>query len=78
MRFIGFGAGGGSMWQSLQRQAGSAGADYLNGEIVLLGRQHGVPAPANELLQQLATTMAADCAAPGSVSPKGFLARLAR
>ena len=26
--------------------------DYLNGEIVLLGRLHGVPAPVNELLRR--------------------------
>ena len=30
---------------------GSIEADLLNGEIVLLGRLHGVPTPVNELLQ---------------------------
>src|ERR1019366_1342242 len=49
---------GGSSWQSLARAAGSIEADYLNGEIVLLGRLHGVPAPANDLLQRLANRMA--------------------
>src|SRR6185503_3463808 len=43
--------GGGSSWQSLRRRHGSIEADYLNGEIVLLGRLHGVPTPANALLQ---------------------------
>jgi len=45
---------GGSSWQSVTRGAGSIEADYLNGEIVLLGRLHGVPTPANALLQRLA------------------------
>lgn len=42
---------GGSTWQSLARAAGSAEADHLNGEIVLLGRLHGVPTPANAAVQ---------------------------
>lgn len=42
--------GGGSTWQSLQRGAGSVEANWLNGEIVLLGRLHGVPAPVNAVL----------------------------
>ena len=33
--------GGGSSWQSLARGSGTIEADYLNGEIVLLGRLHG-------------------------------------
>ena len=45
---------GGSSWQSLARGTGSIEADYLNGEIVLLGRIHDVPTPVNLLLQQLA------------------------
>ena len=45
--------GGGSSWQSVQRGTGDVETDYLNGEIVLLGRLHGVPTPANELLQRL-------------------------
>ena len=43
---------GASSWQSLARGTGSIEADYLNGEIVLLGRLHGVPTPVNLLLQQ--------------------------
>ncbi|MFC4148369.1 ketopantoate reductase family protein [Micromonospora mangrovi] len=42
---------GGSTWQSLARGAGSAEADHLNGEIVLLGRLHGVPTPVNAAVQ---------------------------
>ena len=42
---------GGSSWQSLARGTGSIEAEFLNGEIVLLGRLHGVPTPVNALLQ---------------------------
>ncbi|MEH0841825.1 2-dehydropantoate 2-reductase N-terminal domain-containing protein [Micromonospora sp. CPCC 205711] len=43
---------GSSTWQSLARGTGSTEADHLNGEIVLLGRRHGVPTPANLAVQQ--------------------------
>ncbi|MFF3511413.1 ketopantoate reductase family protein [Streptomyces sp. NPDC002573] len=59
--------GGGSSWQSLTRGTGTIEADYLNGEIVLLGRLHGVPTPLNELLQQLATTFARERRPAGSL-----------
>lgn len=42
---------GHSTWQSLARRTGSAETDYLNGEIVLLGRLHGVPTPVNAAVQ---------------------------
>jgi 2-dehydropantoate 2-reductase len=41
--------------------------DYLNGEIVWLGRMHGVPAPVNEALQRLMRQAVIDGAAPGSL-----------
>jgi 2-dehydropantoate 2-reductase len=44
---------GGSSWQSIARGTGDIETDYLNGEIVLLGRQHGVPTPANLVLQRI-------------------------
>jgi len=59
---------GGSSWQSLTRGTGSIEADYLNGEIILLGRQHGIPVPVNELLQRLANQFAADRRPPGSIT----------
>jgi 2-dehydropantoate 2-reductase len=59
--------GGGSSWQSLARGTGSIEADYLNGEIVLLGRRHGVPTPVNAALQQLANRAARQRRAPGTV-----------
>ncbi|MEV8095411.1 2-dehydropantoate 2-reductase N-terminal domain-containing protein [Kitasatospora sp. NPDC085879] len=67
--------GGGSSWQSLARGAGDIEADYLNGEIVLLGRQHGVPTPLNAALQRLANAFARDGRAPGSL-PEAELASL--
>jgi 2-dehydropantoate 2-reductase len=63
---------GGSSWQSLARQAGSIESDYLNGEIVLLGRLHGVPTPVNEALRQTAARMTRDGLAPGSADPAQF------
>ncbi|MEU6506362.1 2-dehydropantoate 2-reductase N-terminal domain-containing protein [Streptomyces sp. NPDC046942] len=59
--------GGGSSWQSLARGTGTIEADYLNGEIVLLGRLHGVPAPLNELLQHLANLFARERRVAGSM-----------
>jgi 2-dehydropantoate 2-reductase len=58
---------GSSSWQSLARSTGSIEADYLNGEIVLLGRVHGVPTPVNLLLQRLAATAARDGRRPGEM-----------
>jgi 2-dehydropantoate 2-reductase len=64
--------GGGSSWQSLARGSGTIEADYLNGEIVLLGRVHGFPTPVNEALQRLATLWAAERRPPGTMSPAEF------
>lgn len=69
--------GGGSSWQSLTRSTGSIEADFLNGEIVLLGREHGIDVPVNELLQRLANQFAAERRAPGSITP-GEIAALRR
>lgn len=68
--------GGGSSWQSLIRGTGTIEADYLNGEIALLGRLHGVPTPLNELLQHLADTFARERRVAGSMQV-GELVRLA-
>ncbi len=67
---------GGSTWQSIVRGAGSIETDYLNGEIVLRGRQVGVPTPVNELLQALALETLRDRHSPGWLSPDEVLARL--
>lgn len=67
---------GSSSWQSLARQTGSIETDYLNGEIVLLGRLHDIPTPTNELLQRVANRMAREHLPPGSFSPEQLLAEL--
>ncbi|MET7855922.1 2-dehydropantoate 2-reductase N-terminal domain-containing protein [Streptomyces sp. NPDC005318] len=60
--------GAGSSWQSLTRGTGTIEADYLNGEIVLLGRQQGVPTPVNAALQRAANAFARERREPGSMS----------
>jgi 2-dehydropantoate 2-reductase len=67
---------GGSSWQSLRRGQGTIETDYLNGEVVRLGRLHGVPTPANALLQVTAGRLARESAAPGSVRAADLLSAL--
>ncbi|MHB1486300.1 MAG: ketopantoate reductase family protein [Acidimicrobiales bacterium] len=67
---------GGSSWQSLKRATGDIETDYLNGEIVLLGRLHGVATPANELLTGLARHMASGRRSPGTIPEAELLGRL--
>ncbi|HEX5369469.1 MAG TPA: 2-dehydropantoate 2-reductase N-terminal domain-containing protein [Dehalococcoidia bacterium] len=70
-RIEGIGGGGwrgGSTWQSIARGAGSSETDYLNGEIVLLGRLHGIPTPANETVQLLVERLARSGGAPGTMT----------
>jgi 2-dehydropantoate 2-reductase len=66
----------GSSWQSLARGAGNVEADYLNGEVVLLGRLHGVPTPANELIQRVTNQLARDGGPPRSLRAGEALALL--
>jgi 2-dehydropantoate 2-reductase len=66
----------GSSWQSLERGTGSIETDYLNGEIVALGRCFGVPTPVNELLQRRANHAARRKLRPGSVTAKELLGLL--
>jgi 2-dehydropantoate 2-reductase len=75
---VGHDRGGSSTWQSLARSTGTVEVDYLNGEIVLLGRLHGVPTPANELLQRLTNQKARAHSEPGRMRPEELLALLAR
>ncbi len=67
---------GGSTWQSLRRGTGDIETDYLNGEIVLLGRLHGVPTPANELMQRVGRELALGRRPPGELDEGELLARL--
>ena len=59
---------GSSSAQSLKRGSGSIETDYLNGEIVFLGRLHGVPTPVNAGLVALGQRLIANRLAPGAVS----------
>lgn len=68
--------GGGSTWQSLQRGAGQVEVDHLNGEVVLLGRLHGVPTPANAMLQRQVNAAAQQGQPPGLWDEEELLALL--
>lgn len=59
---------GNSSWQSLARSTGHIETDYLNGEVVLLGRLTGVPTPANAAIQRIANQMAAERRGPGCLT----------
>jgi 2-dehydropantoate 2-reductase len=69
--------GGSSTWQSLRRGSRSHPStietDYLNGEISLLGRLHGVPTPLNDALCRLADAHARGGGGPGELSLDAFL-----
>jgi 2-dehydropantoate 2-reductase len=68
---------GGSTTQSLRRGAGTVETDWLNGEIALLGRLHGQPAPLNAALCRLAARLAADGVQPGTMTLAQLEASLA-
>lgn len=67
---------GSSSWQSLARGTGTIEADYLNGEIVLLGRLHGIPTRWNEHARRMANRAAREKAAPGSLTTAEWLSSL--
>jgi 2-dehydropantoate 2-reductase len=66
---------GASTWQSLARGM-PVEVDHLNGEIVLLSRLHGVPAPVNRMLQEATHRAVAERTPPRSVPAADLLARL--
>ena len=68
---------GGSTWQSITRGIGSVETDFLNGEIVLLGRLHGVPTPVNEEVQRRMASLAHGGQTTEIVSPLQMLAVVA-
>jgi 2-dehydropantoate 2-reductase len=72
----GVGRVGSSTVQDLVRGTGAVETDYFNGEIVLLGRLHGVPTPANVLLQGLMGTLVRGGREAGSFTEAELLARL--
>ena len=59
---------GGSTWQSLMKGATTLETDYFNGEVLMLGRIHDVPTPANEFLQLLTSRLLRGEPRPGSVT----------
>jgi 2-dehydropantoate 2-reductase len=63
----GFSRAGSSSAQSLARSTGSIETDYLNGEVVLLGRLHGVPTPANAWFCEIAARMVREKLQPGII-----------
>ncbi len=68
---------GGSSIQSLLRGTGDIETDYLNGEIVELGRRHGVPTPANAVVRHLANELARRRAPPGSIQVEEVVRQIA-
>ena len=67
--------GGGSTWQSVAR-GGSVETDFLNGEIVLLGRLHLVATPVNTLMQRVLFELAGSGATPGGMDAAALLAQV--
>jgi len=63
---------GGSTWQSVVKGAPTLETDYFNGEILLLGRMHGVETPTNEFLQRYATRLLRGEILAGSVGAEQF------
>ncbi len=66
---------GSSSLQSLLRGTGSIETDFLNGEIVLLGRLNGVKTPVNAALCRVGQEMIQEKMAPGTF-PEAKLAAL--
>lgn len=67
---------GGSSWQSLVRGTGTIETSYLNGEIALIARGIGEPAPVNAKLTALARRAARLGLRPGSITVEDLRAHL--
>jgi 2-dehydropantoate 2-reductase len=65
-----------SLWQDLYHRRGAVEAEYLNGEIVRMGCQYGVPTPYNSLLLERITAMAVARALPGTYTVQQLWARV--
>ncbi|RJP16085.1 MAG: 2-dehydropantoate 2-reductase [Candidatus Abyssobacteria bacterium SURF_5] len=57
-----------STWQDLYLMRGRTEIEYFNGEIVRLGKKHGIPTPLNKLLVRVVNEMAEKRQRPGAVS----------
>ena len=51
-------------------------SDYLNGEIVKIGRLHGVPTPANAALQKIGHRMIDEGLKPGEITVDDLLGEI--
>ena len=67
-----------SLWQDLYHGGGQVEADWFNGEIVRLGKAHGVATPYSGLLLELITEMARLRQPPGRYTVRELRARVAR
>ena len=67
---------GGSSWQSVARGTGDIEADYLNGEIVLLGALHGIATPANAICQRIARRIVSERRPVGTFTPQALMAMI--
>jgi 2-dehydropantoate 2-reductase len=65
---------GGSTWQSVERGLPTVETDFLNGEVVRLGRLHGVPAPVNAAVQARMREITRRSLTPRSLDPADLLA----
>jgi 2-dehydropantoate 2-reductase len=70
------GRGGGSTWQSLARGTGAVETDWLNGEIIVLGRLHHLATPANTLVRAAVLDLAHRRAEPSTLLAADALRRL--
>ena len=64
---------GGSTWQSVERGLPSVETDFLNGEIVRLGRLHDVPTPVNAAVQAHMHQVMARSLRPRQLDPAELL-----
>lgn len=71
----GFTRAGSSSIQSLLRGTGSIETDFLNGEVVMLGRLHGIDTPVNAALVRVARQMVRNGVKPGDF-PEAEIERL--
>ncbi|MFT7654012.1 MAG: 2-dehydropantoate 2-reductase [Limisphaerales bacterium] len=62
----------GSSWQSLERGNHDIETEFLNGEICLLGRQHGVVTPANDACVKMGRALLKRGGKPGVISVQEF------
>jgi len=67
---------GGSSLQSMLRGTGDIETDFMNGEIVLLGRLHGIPVPANTAVQEIGNRLIREGLSPGDIAIDELEARL--